>query len=105
MPVLNLLAERNFKSQAETADEVLFLVAIEDDGVDHAHWLLPGIEVEPHHKWQPLTATGLGLMHAFDLHDGAHRSGLLEGDLFHAADKAFAGHYREMVAFRPGLED
>src|SRR5262249_31319605 len=71
------------EDQTEAADEVLFVIAIEDDGVDEAYGFEPGIEVQADHERQPL-AGGI-LVDALDLDGGAHRSGLLGGDLFDLA--------------------
>ena len=38
---------------AESANEILLFVAVEDDRVDQANRLLPGIEVQPHSERQP----------------------------------------------------
>src|SRR5579864_1624659 len=54
VPVVDLFAHRNCKRNAQTADKILLLVAIEDDGVDQSHLLLAGVEIKTHDERQPL---------------------------------------------------
>ncbi len=76
--------------QPEAADEVLLLVAVEDDGMDDSDRSLAGVEVEAHGKGEPLAFGGGATMHAFDLDDGAHRAGLLDGDLLYRGEESLA---------------
>ena len=39
--VVDLLAHRHGEGHAQAADEILLLVAVEDDGVDHPHGSIP----------------------------------------------------------------
>ena len=89
--VQRLIVQGNLDLHAESADEVLLLVAIEDNGVYDADGSLAGVEVEAHGERQPLTVECGAAMHAFDLDDGAHWAGLLDGHFLHGAEVALTG--------------
>ena len=88
--VAGLVAHGHVELEAEAANEVLVLVAIEDDGVDDADGSLASVEVETHGEGQPLTMRDGAAMLAFDLDDGADGTLLLDGDVRDGADVALA---------------
>ena len=104
MPVVNLLAHRHRENHAQAADEVLFLIAIENDRVHHPHGGLAGVEVKPDGERQPFPIALLGLMRAFDLDYGAQRAGLLHGDFLDGAREMLqANQIRVGVIFERAL--
>ena len=58
MAVMEFLDEGDGEGEAHALDEVLLLVAIEDEGVDHADRTTAGVEVEAHHEGEPLARPG-----------------------------------------------
>ena len=82
---MDLLAHRHGEGQAEAADEIFLLVAIEDDGVHQAHLLQAGVEIQAHGEGKPLARAGFGFVNTFDLDHDAHRAGLFHRDLADAA--------------------
>jgi hypothetical protein len=84
--VHGLVAHGHGELHAEAADEVLLLVAVEDDGVDEAHGGLAGIEVEPHGEGQPFAPAGCAFMKAVDFHHSANRAVLLKRHRLDAAE-------------------
>ena len=83
MAVVYLLAHGDGEDEAESFDEILLVIAVEDDGVYQAHRFGSAVEIEAHGERQPLA--GGVLVYAFDLDDGADGPGLLDGDLLYAA--------------------
>ena len=81
--IVYLLAHRHGEGEAEPVDEVLRVVAVEDDRVHQAHGLGAAVEVQAHRERQPLAR--VILMHAFDLDHRAHRPALLHRDLLDVA--------------------
>ena len=89
MTVVDLLAHGHREGQAQPADEVLLLVAVEEEGVQEAHRALPGVEVQPDDERQPFPAPLIRLVNALDLHHRAHRAGLFHVDHPDQAGVAF----------------
>ncbi len=71
MAVVHLLTHGHYERDGHTFDEVLLLIAIEDEGVDHADLFLAAIKVEADYEGQPLATTLRSFVHAFDFHDRA----------------------------------
>ncbi len=89
--VLDLLAQRHVELQAEAAHEVLLVVGVVDDGVDHPDRSLAGVEIEAHDERQQ-GAPGLRQdVRALDLDRGPHRPALLERHLVDPADVFVGG--------------
>jgi hypothetical protein len=101
--VQGLVAHGNVDLEAEAADEVLLLVAVEDDGVDDADGGLATEEVETHGEGEPLALGDGTAMHAFDLDHGADWALLLHSDVLHFAEVAFAARGVFRVAVRAAL--
>src|SRR5581483_5632512 len=76
--------------EAEAADEVLLVVAVEDDGVDEADVGESGVEVETDGEGEPLAIAGVGAVDAVDLDCRADGAGLLDGDGSNGAREALS---------------
>ena len=57
MAIVDLLAHRDREDDAEAFDEVLLVIAVENDGVDQADGLRARVEIEAHREGQPLAGT------------------------------------------------
>jgi hypothetical protein len=75
--VVQLFAHRHCEDHAEPADEILFVIAIEDDRMDHADRRGARIEVQAHDERKPLAIRAL--VDALESHHRAHRAALLDG--------------------------
>ena len=84
MAIVNLLAHRDGEDQAEAADEILLVIAVEDDGVDQAHRLAARRRNRGARRRAATRGASL-LWTPSILTDGAHRPGLLDGDLLDRA--------------------
>jgi hypothetical protein len=105
VPVLDFLAHRHGEDDAQTADEILLLVAVINDRVHQPHRFLPGVEIEPHDKRQPFAGGFLAFVFALDAHHRAHRTGLLQRDFFHLADEPLARRHVRRIALGAFLQD
>ena len=105
MAVLHLLAQRHSKRDAEAVDEVLLLVAIEEDRVHHPHRRLTRVKIEPHVERQPLAARIHALVDALELHHRTHRAGLLDGDFLDQAVKLLARAHLVRCVLGSALQD
>src|SRR6187401_2152631 len=99
--VVELGVHGHREAQADAPDEVLVLVAVEDDGVQHAHRVTAGVEIQPQRERQP--GARAARMFAFDLDDGAHRPALFERHFFDGALEAFLFDHRRIAAGRAVL--
>ena len=69
--IVQRIGQRCLETQADAANEIARLVAIENERVHHSHAVAAGIEIQPQRERQPAPCAGRGV--AFDLHDRAHR--------------------------------
>ena len=90
VPVVERVGQRRREAQADAADEILRLVAVEHDGVQHAQRIAAGVEIEAQREGQPARALPLR-MFAFDPDDRAHRAALLDGDFLQQRSRNFPG--------------
>ena len=105
MAVLHLLAHRHGKGHAESADEVALLVAVVNEGVDHPHRFLAGVEIQPDHERQPLAGAFRALVLALQLDHGAHRPRLLDRHFLELGFETLAHRRRRGVAVGTVLQD
>ena len=87
--VVRLLAQRHVEANAQALDEIFLLVAVEDEGVNHADLIRASEEVESNDERQPGAIGGKRFVLARDLHHGAHRAGLLDRDRVDLAGEFF----------------
>ena len=92
--ILDFLAHRHVERHAQPADEILRLVTVENNRMDHANRGQAGVEIEPDVKRQPLARAALGFMHAVEFHHRTHRAALLDCDLLD-----FAAEFLERRGF------
>jgi hypothetical protein len=103
--VHGLVAHGDVDLEAEAADEVLLLVAIEDDGVDDANGCLSPEEIEAHGEGEPFALRHGTAVHAFDPDHGADWTLLFHGDALDLAEKFLAcGRVLRIVGW-PFLQD
>jgi hypothetical protein len=88
--VVERIGKRRRESQADAANEILVLFAVEHDRVQHAQRVAAGIEIEAQCERQPAPAGARML--AFDLHDRARGAFVLEGDVLDGALEGFGRH-------------
>ncbi|GAB3973915.1 hypothetical protein GCM10027615_38240 [Plantactinospora veratri] len=81
VPVVRLVGHRYLEPDAEAADEVLALVAVEDEAVHHADAVAAGVEVEPDRERQPLPAPPSGPVPTVDPDHRPHRAALFDPHL------------------------
>ena len=92
------IGERRRKTQADAADEILRLIAIEHDGVQDPQTFTASVEIKAQRERQPLPRAVR--MPAFDPDDGAQRAALLDGHLFDRTLETLLAHLR--IAGRSG---
>ena len=83
MTIVQGIGERNRETQADAADEILRLIAIEHDGVQHTQRVAARVEIESQRERQP--AAFAIRVFAFELDDGARGPALLDGDFLERA--------------------
>ena len=103
--VHGLVAHGDVDLETEAADEVLLLVAVEDDGVDDADGGLAAEEVEAHGEGEPLALRHGTAVHAFDPDHGADWTLLFHGDALDLAEKFLACGRVLRIAGWPFLQD
>jgi hypothetical protein len=101
VPVVNLLAHRHGERDAEAADEIFLVVAVENEVVDEPDVLDARIEVEPYIERQPFARPGIGFVDAFNLHCGANRAALFRRDLLDIAGESRAAFQHADQTRRP----
>lgn len=79
MPVVECLAHGHVEADAQGADEVGVLVAVEEEAMYYFYLFASAVEVEAHNERQPF-APRFVLVHAFQLDEGTHVSGTFGGD-------------------------
>src|SRR4051812_41165274 len=66
MTVVDLFPHRHRKPEADATDEILLVVAIEDDGVNDANRRLARVEVEAENPRQPVPIARIGAMNSLE---------------------------------------
>src|SRR5271170_5801291 len=89
MAILILLTQWNREANAQAVDEIFFLIAVEDESVNHLHRIAAGGEIETDDERQPGAIGCGGFVIAGDLNDGADGAGLLKRDGFDLAGEIF----------------
>ena len=79
VPVVRLAGHRHLEADAETADEVLALVAVEDERVHHPDPVTAGVEIKPDGEGQPLPQGPVGPVATLYPYHRAHRTALFDG--------------------------
>ncbi len=80
------VAQGHGRANAESADEVLGFVPVEDEAVHQTHGVAARVEVEPHGEGQPLPPAAA--VAPIQPNHGANRALLLDGDRGHEAFEA-----------------
>jgi hypothetical protein len=101
--VVQFVLDGRCESQSDTADEVLVLVAVEHDGMQHPQRVTAGVEIQPQGERQP-GAAGVDVS-PFDLHHRAHRTALLERHLVDGTAEVLLRDRHGVAASRAILAD